>query len=109
MDYDTQHLKVIPEEVIERDYGCGDPSRYVREGDSVLDLGSGGGKVCFIASQLVGSKGVVIGVDMNGEMLELARRSAPVVAERVGYANVQFRRRTGGVPTSRRPRSGKPS
>ncbi len=92
VDYDTQYLKVIPEEVIERDYGCGDPSRYVREGDSVLDLGSGGGKLCFIASQLVGSKGVVIGVDMNGEMLELARRSAPVVAERVGYANVHFRR-----------------
>ncbi len=92
VDYDRQYLKVIPEEVIERDYGCGDPSRYVREGDSVLDLGSGGGKLCFIASQLVGSKGVVIGVDMNGEMLELARRSAPVVAERVGYANVHFRR-----------------
>ncbi len=92
VDYDPQYLKVIPEEVIERDYGCGDPSRYVREGDSVLDLGSGGGKLCFIASQLVGSKGVVIGVDMNGEMLELARRSAPVVAERVGYANVHFRR-----------------
>ncbi len=92
VDYDPQYLKVIPEEVIERDYGCGDPSRYVREGDSVLDLGSGGGKICFIASQLVGSKGVVIGVDTNDEMLELARRSAPVVAERVGYANVHFRR-----------------
>ena len=92
VDYDPQYLKVIPSEVIERDYGCGDPSRYVREGDVVLDLGSGGGKICFIAAQIVGPKGRVIGVDMNDDMLELARRSAPIVAERIGYANVEFRR-----------------
>ncbi len=92
VSYDEQYLKIIPDGVIERDYGCGDPSRYVREGDAVLDLGSGGGKICFIASQLVGPKGEVIGVDMNREMLELARRSAPIVAERIGYANVHFRR-----------------
>jgi arsenite methyltransferase len=92
VDYDRQHLEALPEEVLERDYGCGDPSRDVAEGDTVLDLGSGGGKICFIASQVVGPKGCVIGVDMNGEMLDLARRSAPVVAERIGYANVEFRR-----------------
>ena len=50
VDYDPQYLKVIPDAVLERDYGCGDPSRYVREGDTVLDLGSGGGKICFIAA-----------------------------------------------------------
>ena len=92
IDYDPQYLKIIPEEVIERDYGCGDPSRYVREGDVVLDLGSGGGKICFIASQIVGPKGKVIGIDMTDDMLELSRRTAPVIAERVGYANVEFRR-----------------
>ena len=92
VDYDPQYLKIIPSEVIDRDYGCGDPSRYVREGDVVLDLGSGGGKICFIAAQIVGPKGRVIGVDMNDDMLELARRSAPIVAERIGYANVEFRR-----------------
>jgi SAM-dependent methyltransferase len=92
VDYDPRHLEALPQEVLERDYGCGDPSRYVAEGDTVLDLGSGGGKICFIASQAVGPKGYVIGVDMNREMLDLARRSAPVVAERVGYANVEFRR-----------------
>ena len=92
VEYDRRHLGVIPDEVIERDYGCGDPSAHIREGDTVLDLGSGGGKICFIASQLVGPKGVVIGVDMNPEMLELARRSAPIVAECIGYANVHFRR-----------------
>ena len=92
VDYDPRYLKIIPTEVIERDYGCGDPSRYVREGDVVLDLGSGGGKICFIAAQIVGPKGRVIGVDMNDDMLELARRSAPIVAERIGYSNVEFRR-----------------
>jgi ubiquinone/menaquinone biosynthesis C-methylase UbiE len=58
----------------------------------VLDLGSGGGKICFIAAQIVGPKGRVIGVDMNDDMLELARRSAPIVAERIGFSNVEFRR-----------------
>ncbi|HBZ71303.1 MAG TPA: methyltransferase [Deltaproteobacteria bacterium] len=92
VDYDPRYLKVIPNEVLERDYGCGDPSRYVREGEVVLDLGSGGGKMCFIAAQLAGPRGRVIGVDVNDEMLALARRAAPVVAERLGYANVDFRR-----------------
>ena len=62
IDYDPQYLKVIPEEILLRDYGCGDPSRFVREGDTVLDLGSGGGKICYIASQIFGEKGKVIGV-----------------------------------------------
>src|SRR5262245_24951136 len=92
VDYDPQYLKVIPLEVIERDYGCGDPSRYLREGETALDLGSGTGKICFIAAQIVGRKGKVIGVDMTDEMLEVARRNAPVVAERIGYANVEFRK-----------------
>ncbi len=92
VDYDPQYLKVIPGEVLERDYGCGDPSRYVREGDAVLDLGSGGGKICFIAAQLAGPRGYVIGVDVNDEMLALSRRAGPVVAEQLGFANVEFRR-----------------
>ncbi len=92
IDYDPQYLKIIPDDVIERDYGCGDPSRYVREGDVVLDLGSGGGKICFIASQIVGPKGKVIGIDMTDDMLELARSNAPIIAERVGYDNVEFKR-----------------
>lgn len=92
VDYDPGHLEVIPDEVVERDYGCGDPSRYLGEGETVLDLGSGTGKICFIASQVVGPEGRVIGVDMTPEMLDVARRAAPVVAERIGYANVEFRR-----------------
>src|SRR6266536_4302973 len=92
VNYESAYLSVIPQEVIERDYGCGDPSRYLREGETVVDLGSGTGKVCFIAAQIVGPKGKVIGVDMTDEMLEVARRSAPIVAERIGFANVEFRK-----------------
>src|SRR6266545_5801859 len=92
VNYESTYLRIIPQEVIERDYGCGDPSRYLREGETVLDLGSGTGKICFIAAQIVGPNGKVIGVDMTDEMLKVARRNAPVVAERLGYANVEFRK-----------------
>src|SRR5438874_8037024 len=92
VDYKSKYLKVIPQEVIERDYGCGDPSRYLREGETVLDLGSGTGKICFIAAQIVGPTGKVIGVDMTDEMLAVARTNAPIVAERIGYSNVEFRK-----------------
>lgn len=92
VDYNPEYLKAIPQEVIERDYGCGDPSKYLRPGETVLDLGSGTGKICFIAAQVVGANGKVIGVDMTDEMLEVARTNAPIVAERIGYANVEFRK-----------------
>src|SRR5262249_51492340 len=92
IEYESEYLKAIPQEGIERDYGCGDPSRYLREGETVLDLGSGTGKICFIAAQIVGPNGKVIGVDMTDEMLEVARRNAPIVAKRIGYTNVEFRK-----------------
>lgn len=91
VEYDTRYLDIIPEEIIERDYGCGNPTPYVRPGDTVLDLGSGGGKLCYIAAQLVGKSGRVIGVDCNREMLALAKKYAPTVAERLGFDCVDFR------------------
>ncbi|MCA9674334.1 MAG: methyltransferase domain-containing protein, partial [Myxococcales bacterium] len=90
--YDPALLAALPAEVIERDYGCGDPSRHVLPGERVLDLGSGTGKVCFLAAQRVGDAGHVIGVDASDEMLAVARRAAPQVAARVGYGNVEFRK-----------------
>lgn len=92
VSYDPGYLEVIPEEVLERDYGCGDPSRYLKQGETVLDLGAGGGKICFIASQIVGPSGRVIGVDMNDDMLAFARGAGAEVAKKLGYSNVEFRK-----------------
>lgn len=92
VSYDPAFLKVIPHDVIEKDYGCGDPSRFVKPGETVLDLGSGSGKACYIMSQIVGTEGRVIGIDFNSPMLELARSYQRSVGDQLGYHNVEFRR-----------------
>lgn len=91
VNYDRRYLEAIPAEILERDYGCGDPTPHLRTGETVLDLGSGGGKVCYIAAQVVGPTGRVIGVDCNHDMLALARKHQQAVAQRLGFANVEFR------------------
>lgn len=90
--YDPRYLHAIPDEILERDYGCGDPSEYVREGDTVLDLGSGSGKIFYIASQIVGPSGRVIGVDASDDMLALANRHRRDIGDRIGFHNVEFRK-----------------
>ena len=90
--YDPKYLKILPQEIIEKDYGCGDPSEYVGEGETALDLGSGGGKICYILSQKVGASGRVIGVDMNDTMLGLANKYKAEMAQKIGHANVEFRK-----------------
>ncbi len=90
--YDKRYLEVIPQEIIDKDYGCGDPTAYCEEGQTVLDLGSGGGKACYIMSQIVGPTGRVIGVDMNDDMLALARKHQAAIARKVGHDNVAFRK-----------------
>ena len=92
VSYDPGLLKVIPDEILEKDYGCGDPSRHIRQGETVLDLGSGSGKACYIISQIVGAGGKVIGVDFNPPMLELARKYQKTIGDQLGYHNVEFRR-----------------
>ena len=88
--YNPEYLKVIPQEILERDYGCGDPSKYVNPGDVVLDLGSGGGKICYILSQIVGPTGRVMGVDLNDTMLSLARKYQQQVVQKIGHDNITF-------------------
>jgi arsenite methyltransferase len=85
-------LAHIPEEVLAFSFGCGSPMAEAapRTGETVVDLGSGGGIDCFIASRRVGPTGRVIGVDMTDEMLATATRNAAQVAERLGYGNVTF-------------------
>jgi len=92
VSYDQALLRVIPKEIIVKDYGCGDPSRYVSSGETVLDLGSGSGKACYVISQIVGAGGRVIGVDFNPPMLELARKYQTTIGDQLGYHNVEFRR-----------------
>ncbi|MDD3497966.1 MAG: arsenite methyltransferase [Candidatus Moranbacteria bacterium] len=69
--------------------GCGNPIAMgeIREGDTVLDLGSGAGFDCFLASKKVGETGKVIGVDMTQEMIDKARS----IAEKNNYSNVEFK------------------
>ena len=96
-NYDMAQLKsFIPEEVLKISYGCGTPAglKTVRPGETVLDIGSGGGIDCFEASRLVGPTGRVIGIDITDTMLEIARKNAMVVATNLGYptSNVEFRK-----------------
>lgn len=88
---DTGH---IPAQVIERFYGCGSPVSIagIREGETVLDLGSGAGIDCFIAAKKTGPTGRIIGIDMTDEMLGVADASKAVVAENLGYDNVEFKK-----------------
>ena len=70
--------------------GCGIPTEFaqIKEGDTVLDLGSGAGNDCFVARELVGATGKVIGVDMTDVMIEKARENA----EKLYFNNVEFRK-----------------
>lgn len=88
--YDRQYLEVLPQEIIEKDYGCGDPTAWAEPGMTVVDLGSGAGKACYILAQRVGREGRVIGVDMNDDMLALARKYQRDIADKLGYDNVRF-------------------
>lgn len=86
-------LKDIHEEIQEKFYGCGSPIPPELEGRSVLDLGSGSGRDCYLLSKLVGAKGSVVGVDMTDEQLSVARKHLPYQTEKFGFSkpNVEFR------------------
>lgn len=86
--YKPEEIKGLPIDAINASLGCSNPMSFanLKEGEIVLDLGCGGGIDCFIASKYVGPNGMVYGVDMTDEMLELAIRNK----EKTGIENVQF-------------------
>ncbi len=92
--YNAADVSHIPEEVLAISYGCGSPMGMAlpRTGDTVVDLGSGGGIDCFIAAKLVGETGRVIGVDMTDDMLAKATGNADKVAKNLGYSVVEFKK-----------------
>lgn len=85
--YIQEILDQIHPKVIEKYYGCGLTIPDTIEGLTVLDLGSGSGRDCYIASALVGETGSVIGVDMTDEQLEVANSYIDYHAEKFGHAN----------------------
>lgn len=94
--YDPALLEQLTDEVLETRYGCGSPIPRLLEGQTVLDLGCGSGADCYIASQLVGESGRVIGVDMTEGQIEIARRNIEPHMENFGYeaSNVEFHQST---------------
>lgn len=88
LGYTSDDLAAVPDSA-NMGLGCGNPQAIagLRGGETVLDLGSGGGFDCFLAAKQVGSKGRVIGVDMTPEMITKARANAI----KLGTSNVEFR------------------
>lgn len=88
LGYSNDDVSAVPEGA-NMGLGCGNPQAIasLQPGETVLDLGSGGGFDCFLASKAVGETGQVIGVDMTPEMVSKARENAA----KAGYANVEFR------------------
>jgi len=88
MGYEAELLEALPEGV-NLGLGCGNPiaTAELREGESVLDLGSGPGMDCFLAAKAVGPSGQVIGIDMTPEMIDRAQKNATAL----GLDHVEFR------------------
>src|SRR5881227_3913572 len=89
--YTAEELQSIPAEA-NMGLSCGNPTATanLREGETVVDLGSGGGLDVFLAAAKVGSTGRAIGIDMTPEMVDLARRNAAKANDGAGYSNIEF-------------------
>jgi arsenite methyltransferase len=86
--YKNEQTAALPPKAVEASLGCGNPTALIdlQEGQSVLDLGSGGGIDVFLSARRVGPRGKVYGLDMTDEMLELARENQ----KKAAVANVEF-------------------
>jgi SAM-dependent methyltransferase/predicted GNAT family acetyltransferase len=89
LGYSSAEIEGLPRGAVVNAFGCGNPAAFseVREGDTVLDVGSGAGIDCLIAARRVGASGRVIGIDMTPAMIATARENA----RQAGAANVEFR------------------
>lgn len=84
-------LAHVHPEVKDRFYGCGSPIPPAIEGATILDLGCGSGRDCYVLSKLAGPGARIVGIDMTDEQLAVARRHQDWHAQQFGYANVEFR------------------
>ena len=86
--YTAGETEGLPAEALAASAGCGNPTALasLREGETVIDFGSGGGIDCFLAARAVGEQGRVIGIDMTQDMIDLARSNAG----KVGLSNTEF-------------------
>ena len=87
-----QILADLPDEILARYYGCGSPIPDGLEGLTILDLGCGTGRDVYVVSKLAGKTGRVIGIDMNDDQLAIAEKYRNEMAEKWGFANVEFRK-----------------
>ncbi|MFB0526883.1 MAG: arsenite methyltransferase [bacterium] len=87
--YSVEEIKDLPVDITEFSLGCGNPGALadIRKGETILDIGSGGGLDVFLASRKVGPEGKVIGLDMTEQMVEKARQNAI----KGNYKNVEFK------------------
>ena len=93
-DYQADDVSHIPADVLKISYGCGSPvsKASIKVGETVMDLGSGGGIDCFIAAKTAGREGKIIGIDMTEEMLSRAEKNRKYVEKNLGYSNIEFRK-----------------
>ena len=86
--YTRDEIDVLPTEAVQASAGCGNPTALasLREGETVVDFGSGGGIDCFLAARQVGAGGRVIGIDMTPDMIALANKNR----DKLGLSNVEF-------------------
>ncbi len=86
--YSREEVEALPNEAVDASAGCGNPTALasLKEGETVVDFGSGGGIDCFLAVQQVGAGGRVIGIDMTPDMIALAEKNR----DKLGLANVEF-------------------
>ncbi len=90
--FNKKELSFIPEKALVRMYGCGSPVKdaAIECGEKVLDLGCGTGVECFLAARIAGPGGIVAGLDLTDQMLQIASSASKTVKERLGNKNIFF-------------------